>query len=74
MAKPGRNQWPAVSTAGRYPPAGDDAVRCDGQSRPLEELTRAELVLLVEAALPAFRAAAAVNTQAGFTSDLVDII
>ena len=53
---------------------GDDAVRCDGQRRPLEELTRAELPLLVEAAFPAFRAAAAANAQAESTSDLVDII
>ena len=36
---------------------------------PLGELTRAELLLLVEAALPAFRAAAAANTQAEPTSD-----
>jgi len=75
MAKPGRNQWPAVSTAGRYHPApNDDAVRCDGQRRPLEELTRAELPLLVEAAFPAFRAAAAGNTQAESTSEFSLVI
>jgi hypothetical protein len=55
---------------GRYPPApGDDAIRRDGQRRPLEELTRAELPLLVEAAFPAFRAAAAANTRAESTSE-----
>jgi hypothetical protein len=64
-----------VSTAGRYHPApNDDAVRCDGQRRPLEELTRAELLLLVEAALPAFWAAAAANTEAQSTSEFSLVI
>jgi hypothetical protein len=58
MAKPRRNQWSAVSTAGRYHSApGDYAIRCDGQRRTLEELTRAELLLLVEAAFPGYHPA-----------------